>query len=205
MSSRAPHHTTQIDPDATPPPDNGNVHVACTILNVVVSSAGEAELGALFYNGKEAAWLRSTLTDMGHPQPPKPIQTDITCAAGIANGTVKQRRSMAIDMRFYWIRDRVRQDHVLVHWRRGADNLADYFTKHHSPAHHRLMHSRYLLALHEPSITLRGGEGVLIPDTTGDALDLPGTTNGPVSTGPPNIPDKGQPVSTFLPTVARCS
>jgi hypothetical protein len=143
---------------------------------VVLSSAAEAEMGALFYNAKEAAWLRTTLEDMGHPQPATPIQTDNACAAGIANGTVKQRRSKAIDMRFYWIRDRVAQGQFVVHWRRGTDNLADYFTKHHSPAHHRLMRSRYILDLHRPSAPVRGGEGVLIPP------GYPESTNGPEPT-----------------------
>jgi hypothetical protein len=106
LSSNSPAHTTTIDPN-TPQPINGNIHVPCSILKVVVSSAAEAELGALFHNGKDDAWLRTTLTDMGHPQHPTPIQTDNSCASGIANGTVKQRRSKAIDMRFYWIRDRV--------------------------------------------------------------------------------------------------
>jgi hypothetical protein len=137
-------------PDATPPPLNGAIHVHSSIMSVVLSSATEAELGALFFNGKEAAMLRTTLADMGHPQPATPIQTDNACAAGITNGTVKQRRSKAMDMRFYWIRDRVKQGQFLVHWRRGTDNLADYFTKHHSPAHHQYMRSRYLLALHHP-------------------------------------------------------
>ena len=135
-------------PTATPPPSNGAIHVHSSIMTSVLSSATEAELGALFQNGKEAAMLRTTLTDMGHPQPATPIQTDNACAAGICNDTVKQRRSKAMDMRFYWIRDRVTQGQFLVHWRKGADNLADYFTKHHSPSHHRLMRSRYLLDLH---------------------------------------------------------
>jgi hypothetical protein len=137
-------------PTCIPPPLNGPVHTPCTIMRVVLSSATEAEMGALFYNAKDAAWLRTTLLDLGHPQPPTPIQTDNACAAGIINDTVKQRRSKAIDMRFYWVRDRVRQQQFLVHWRRGSDNLADYFTKHHSPSHHRLMRSRYLLDHHRP-------------------------------------------------------
>ena len=87
---------------------------------------------------------------MGHPQLTTPIQTDNACAAGIVNNTVKQRRSKAIDMHFYWIKDRASKGEFLIHWRRGADNLADYFTKHHSPAHHRLIRSRYLLELHRP-------------------------------------------------------
>jgi hypothetical protein len=41
-----------------------------------MSSAAEAELGALFVNAKEAAYLRQILTEMGHPQPHTPIQTD---------------------------------------------------------------------------------------------------------------------------------
>jgi hypothetical protein len=135
-------------PDATPPPNNGAIHVHSSIMSSVLSSATEAEIGALFFNGKEAAMLRNTLRDMGHPQTATPIQTDNACAAGIANDTVKQRRSKAMDMRFYWIRDRVRQGHFLIHWRKGTDNLADYFTKHHSPSHHRLMRQRYLLELH---------------------------------------------------------
>jgi hypothetical protein len=51
---------------------------------------------------------------------------------GINNDTVKQRRSKAMDISFYWIKDRVAQDQYVVHWRKGSDNLADYFTKHHS-------------------------------------------------------------------------
>lgn len=144
LSSHPQNPTTAPAPDSPPPPMNGPIHVPSSIMRVVVSSATEAEMGALFYNAKDAAWLRTTLEDLGHPQPPTPIQTDNACAAGIINDTVKQRRSKAIDMRFYWVRDRVRQNQFLVHWRRGTDNLADYFTKHHSPSHHRLLRSQYL-------------------------------------------------------------
>jgi hypothetical protein len=117
----------------------------------VLSSATEAELGALFDNMKDGTPLRVTLAELGHPQDATRVNTDNACASGIANDTVKQRRSKAIDMRFYWVRDRVRQGHFLIYWAKGKDNLADYFTKHHSPAHHRLMRSRYLLELHRPA------------------------------------------------------
>ena len=112
-----------------------------------MASASEAELGALFLNAREATTIRTTLVDLGYPQPPTPLITDNLCAAGIANDTVKQKRSKAIDMRFYWIVDRIKQNMFLVHWRKGLENLADYFTKHHSPAHHRLVRSWYLLCL----------------------------------------------------------
>jgi hypothetical protein len=153
LSDRAPPDGPAVvpDPNAPPPPLNGAVLVVSSILKAVMSSAAEVETGALFYNCKEATVLRTTLEDMGHPQPATPVQTDNSCAAGIANDTVKQRRSKAMDMRFYWVRDRVKTGEFIIHWRRGTDNLADYFTKHHSPAHHRLMRSRYLLDLHRPA------------------------------------------------------
>ena len=145
-------------PDVTAPPINGAIHTPCSIMHVVLSSATEAELGALFYNTKDAAWLCTTLAELGHPQPPTPIQTDNACAAGILNDTVKQHHSKAIDMRFYWIKDHISQGQFIVHWHKGTDNLADYFTKHHSPAHHQLMHSHYLLDLHHRIL----GRGVFI-------------------------------------------
>jgi hypothetical protein len=84
---------------------------------------------------------------MGHPQAQTPIEMDNACAAGIVNEKVKQRPSKTIDMRFYWITDRIKQGQYIVHWLKGADNIANYFTKHHSPTQHRQMRSQYLLPL----------------------------------------------------------
>jgi hypothetical protein len=137
-------------PDAPAPPLNGAIHIVSGIMRAVLASATEAELGALFVNAQDACVLRNTLIAMGWPQPATPIQTDNSCAEGIINDTVKQRRSKAIDMRFYWVRDRVRQGQFRIHWKKGSDNLADYFTKHHSPKHHQLMRP---LFLHEPTST----------------------------------------------------
>jgi hypothetical protein len=126
------------------PPLNGALQVISQIMNNVLASAAEAEVGGLFINGQAACPIRTTLTELGHPQPPTIIVTDNECARGIANDTVKQKRSKAIDMRFYWIRDRVAQNQFKICWQKGSDNLADYYTKHHPPAHHQRMRSRYL-------------------------------------------------------------
>jgi hypothetical protein len=56
---------------------NGAVHVLCHIMREVLSSAAEAELGALFHNGKDACPLRIALEEMGHPQPVQP--TSFAC------------------------------------------------------------------------------------------------------------------------------
>jgi len=39
-------------------------------------------------------------------------------------------------MRFYWIKDRIRQGQYCIHWKRGEKNFADYFSKHHSAQVH---------------------------------------------------------------------
>jgi hypothetical protein len=136
------------DPTTAPvttPPLNGPIHSTCSILRNVMASAAEAEVGALFVNGQDAIPLRMTLIELGHQQPATPLQTDNSTAAGFANDTIKQKRSKAMDMRFYWIQDRVRQGQFLVYWRPGPENLGDYHTKHHSPSHHRHMRPTFLL------------------------------------------------------------
>jgi hypothetical protein len=44
-----------------------------------------------------------------------------------------------MDMKYYWLQDRVRQKQFDVYWRPGKDNLGDYHTKHHPAQHHQDM------------------------------------------------------------------
>ena len=110
----------------------------------MVSSAAEAEIAAVFMNAKEAVPIRQNLEELGHPQPATEIITDNKAAHSILNKTCKQTRSKAIDMNYYRVRDRIEQGQFKLTWEKGADNLADYFTKHHSPAHHKKMRPIYL-------------------------------------------------------------
>ena len=125
-------------------PINGGLLIRSSILDVVVSSAAEAELGGLFENMRDATTLRNILADVGYPQSASPIQTDNKCAEGIAHGTVKSKRSKAFDMRYHWVRDRVHQGQFDVYWREGGHNLADYFTKDHPAAHHKAMRPYFI-------------------------------------------------------------
>jgi hypothetical protein len=115
-----------------------------TIIKAVMSSAAEAELGALFLNAKEGVYLRQILIKMGHPQPRTPLQTDNTSAEGIINNKTQPKRTNAMDMRFHWLRDREAQGQFRIYWCPGKTNLADYFTKHHPPAHHVNVQTEYL-------------------------------------------------------------
>ena len=78
------------------------------------ASSASAALAALFHNGKEVSAIRSILAELlGHPQSATPIVMDNSTASGLANDTVFQERSKAMDMRFYWVRDCVRQPRLI--------------------------------------------------------------------------------------------
>ena len=109
-----------------------------------MSSAAESEIAGSYLNAQAAVPIHTALVELGHPQPPTPLQLDNTTAVGFANEGIKQKRSKAMDMRWYWIQDRVRQKQYLVYYRPGVTNLGDPFTKHHTPSHMRLMRPYYL-------------------------------------------------------------
>ena len=135
------------DPDSktfSTPPINGAIHVHSSRIRNVMASAAEAELGALYDNAQEAAAIRTTLDDMGRPQQTTAIKTDNSTAAGIANNTLKQRKSRSMDMKFYWIRDRTNQKEIKVYWKPGVENNADYFTKHFTAKHHQQIRAKYI-------------------------------------------------------------
>jgi hypothetical protein len=69
-----------------------------------MSSAAEAELGALFINAKEAVYIRNMLEEMGHIQPRTPIQTDNSTAEGLINNKIAQKHLKSMDMRFHWLK-----------------------------------------------------------------------------------------------------
>ena len=68
------------------------------ILKMITSSAIETEVATNFYNAKEALPFRVTLAEMGHPQPPTPMEVDNETAIGFLKSTMKQKRSKSIDM-----------------------------------------------------------------------------------------------------------
>ena len=103
---------------------------------------------------------------MGWPQPPTLITTDNSVARGILNGTVKQKRSKAIDMRFYWLQDRIKDGQFIIQWKPGVCNLSDYYSKHFGPPIHRETRP---LRLHEPGSAEAYKDWKLLADAA-DAL-----------------------------------
>jgi hypothetical protein len=147
---------------------NGPLDVLCQTLKNVVSSAAEAETGGVYVGGKHACPIRTALEEMRHPQPVTgtPFDTDNNTAQGILNSKMRQKLSKSFDMRYWWMKDRIQQGQFNLKWAPGKFNLADYFTKHHPPWHHRKMRFKYLQKAYSLQLAnyLRSvREGVLLP------------------------------------------
>ena len=185
-SRYAGYHYLSIDPKGTNimyPPLNAPVLVSANIIKETVASAAEAELAGLFHNGQDALPLIHALHEIGHPQPPTPIQTDNSTAAGLANDTVKQKRSKAMEMRYFWIVDKVDANVFNVYWNQGKTNRADYYSKQHPTKIHRDIrptimvthehnHTNYYDAIRQQqemakssATSNEGGKGVLISES----------------------------------------
>ena len=116
--------------------NNGAVLNILQIIKSVMSSAAEAEVGALFINAKTAISIHTTLKELGHLQSRTPIQTDNSTAHALFINKILPKALKAMDMRFHWLRCRDAQGQCRYYWRPGTQNLADYWIKHHPASHH---------------------------------------------------------------------
>jgi hypothetical protein len=135
---------------------NGAILVLAKIIKNVMSSAAEAETGALFMNAQEAIPIRRCLQELGHEQPATRIRTDNSTACGFANETIKQKKSKSFDMRFNWLLDQEQRSQFDIKWEAGKNNLADYMTKHHPASHHQQVRPIYLYEPGKSPETVQG-------------------------------------------------
>ena len=61
-------------------------------------SEAEAELGSLHIKSRETIPQRQLLEEMGHPQPPTPIQVDSTTALGVVKNTIQPKITKAMEV-----------------------------------------------------------------------------------------------------------
>ena len=86
--------------DATMPANNGAVLNIVQTIKSVMTSAAEAEIGAIFINVREAVPQRMTLIKIGHPQPLTPMQTDNSTAHSVVTNNMQPRRTKAMGTKF---------------------------------------------------------------------------------------------------------
>ncbi len=137
------HHF--LSEDVPLPPNNGTIHIVAEIIKGVMSSAAEAELGAMYINACKAVEERIILEQMRHKQPATPVQVVNSTAKGIINKRVQPKRTKAMDIRFHWLQDcSINQKQFRIYWLPGPTNYTGYWMKHHPAVHHRNMRPVFL-------------------------------------------------------------
>jgi hypothetical protein len=116
------------------PENNGAVLNISTIMKHVLASAAEAEIRGLSTNVKEAIPI----------QPPMPIQPNNSTAHSLISNKIQPKALKSMEMQFNFLKCWQAQEQFRFYWRPGTENLADYFTKHHTPSHHRNTQALYL-------------------------------------------------------------
>jgi hypothetical protein len=152
----AGHYLLSDNPPSPPakpnPRPNGAILNVCKTIQGVMASAAEAETGGVYGNGQEIIACRIPLHALGHKQPPTPLKTDNSTAYSFVHSNIRQRRSKTWDMCWNWLRDKVTHKQLRIYWDKGHNNDADYFTKHHPPAHHLHTRPKYVLNAHQVSL-----------------------------------------------------
>ena len=133
--------------------------------------------GRPFVNSKLATQLRHTLVEMGHPQPPTPVQTNNSTAYGVVTNNIMPQATKATDMHFHWLLDQEQQQHFRSYWRPGKTNYADFLTKHHPAAHHKRIGQVFLTPAAQ-----RNSEN----DVGGNSISGGQRPSGPIRKGPLN-------------------
>jgi hypothetical protein len=104
------------------PFNNGAVLNISQIIQAVMSSAAEAESGALFINAKTAISIQQTLIELSHPQPRTSMQTDNAMAHTLLTNKIFPKALKAMDMLVHWLRCRNAQGQFHYYWRPGTQN-----------------------------------------------------------------------------------
>ena len=84
------------------------------------NNTSESEIAGGHVNARMAVELRIMLMKMGHSQPKTRLELDTTTAFGMLTKQLVPKRSKAIDMRFFWLRDRTNQQQFHSHWNRDT-------------------------------------------------------------------------------------
>ena len=103
---------------------NGAIQVICKTLQNVVSSASKAETGGIFVGGQQAVPIITALSVLSHEQPASGtrISTKNCTSKGVLTANLRHKLSNAFDVRYWWIKDRIKQRQFELVWEPGKRN-----------------------------------------------------------------------------------
>ena len=118
-------------------PYHGDVYQECITIKPLVTSATECGTVTLFLNFRTMIVIRITTKELGHPQPLRPTREDKTTTNNFMCNNLQQKKSKSFNMRLHWLRDQIKNRQFETHYMKGEFNYAEYYSKHHTEAHHK--------------------------------------------------------------------
>ena len=73
------------------------------------------------------------------------MQVDNTTINNYVCNNLEEKKSKLFDMQLHWLCDRINNSQFEIYWMKGEFNYADYYSKHHTVAHHKKMCPLYLV------------------------------------------------------------
>ena len=143
-----------LSANMTFPPNNGVIHNTEQIINNVMLSTAEAELGMLYIMIKLTTKIRYTLMAMKQLQPPTLVQTYHSSMHGVMSNKTIPKVTKSMDVHFHLLCDWAQQKQFQFYLLPERANYT--WMKHHPVVHHCLMHKFFLTNL----ATLCGNIGV---------------------------------------------
>eukprot|EP00804_Cyclotella_cryptica_P013342 CCRYP_005117-RB/>CCRYP_005117-RB protein AED:0.50 eAED:0.42 QI:0/0/0/1/0/0/2/0/190 len=135
--SRAGGHFFLTENDEVPR-NNRAVLTLAQIIKSVMSSATETELGALYINAREAIPIRHLLEELGHTQPPTPIQIDNSTELDVVSNIIQTQMNQGHGHEIPLV---TLSTHIGTQEQQTWPTMSK---KHHAPIHHRTIHALYL-------------------------------------------------------------
>ena len=108
----------------------GAVHCRSSKQQIVCKSSTEAELVALSDCANQALYLRNFLIQQGYQCGPVTVyQDNLSCMALVERGRSGAERTRHIDIRYYWLKERVSKGEAIVKHMGTVDMFANMLTK----------------------------------------------------------------------------
>ena len=110
--------------------DVGAVHCRSSKQLIVTKSSTEAELVGLSDSANQGIFIRTFLIAQGYPMPAMTIlQDNQSCMALMARGRSGAERTRHIQIRYFWVKERVDRGEVKIEYLRSEDMYANVLTK----------------------------------------------------------------------------
>jgi hypothetical protein len=108
----------------------GSAYAKSSSQKINTKSSTEAELIGLSDSASQVIWSRNFLAAQGYEMGPAKIwQDNMSTIAMIKNGRPNSDRTRHIDIRYFWLTDRVAIGEIVIDYKPTADMIADILTK----------------------------------------------------------------------------